>query len=78
MQLCILGRPVPAERTLKLGATNQITEQGQSFAQANEIAQALAKAPRGSQRMTKEMASSAYEADEADQLDFERDAVPRA
>ncbi len=78
MEMCLLGRPVSAERFEELGAVNAIVEPGQAIAQAHVLADALASGPREAQRVIRRLVSEAYDVSEAEQLDAERDAMARA
>jgi enoyl-CoA hydratase/carnithine racemase len=78
MEMCLLARPVSAERLLALGAINQVVPEGQVDAAAFALADALAAGPRGAQGKIRQMVAQAYEATEATQLDTERDAMAAA
>ena len=78
MEMCLLGRPVSAERMAALGAVNLLTEPGDTEAAAHTLADALARGPREAQGAIRRLVSSAYESAEAAQLDREREAMARA
>lgn len=78
MEMCLLARPVSAKRMAELGAVNTVVPAGQAEAEANVIADALAKGPREAQSTTRLLVAAAYETREAEQLDSERDAMARA
>ncbi|MEX0285405.1 MAG: oxepin-CoA hydrolase, alternative type [Paracoccaceae bacterium] len=78
MEMCLLAKPVTAERMEAMGVINAVVPEGQAEAHANEIADALARGPRESQGMIRALVSSAYEAREAEQLEAERNAMARA
>lgn len=78
MEMCLLGRPVLAERLNALGVVNQLTEVGEAEAAAMQLADALAAGPRDAQGAIRKLVADAYEATEAQQLDSERNAMARA
>ncbi len=78
MEMCLLGRPVAAERMAALGAVNLLTPPGRAEAAAHELADALARGPRGAQGAIRSMVAAAYDSAEAEQLTRERDAMARA
>lgn len=78
MEMCLLGRPVSAERMAALGAVNMLTAPGGAEAAAMELADALAEGPRSTQGAIRAMVAAAYDSAEAEQLNRERDAMARA
>lgn len=78
MEMCLLARPVGAERMAALGAVNTVVPPGGADAAANVLADALALGPRDAQRVIRSLVAGAYDATEAAQLDAERDAMARA
>ncbi|GAA6202681.1 oxepin-CoA hydrolase, alternative type [Aquicoccus sp. SU-CL01552] len=78
MEMCLLGRPVGADRMAALGAVNLLTEPGGAEAAAQELADTLARGPRDTQGAIRRMVASAYDLSEAEQLSRERDAMARA
>ncbi|MCE8509404.1 enoyl-CoA hydratase/isomerase family protein [Ruegeria pomeroyi] len=78
MEMCLLARPVSAERMAELGVVNQLAAPGEAETQAHALADALAQGPRGAQGVIRQLVAEAYEASEAQQLDAERDAMARA
>lgn len=78
MEMCLLARPVPAERMLALGAINAVVPAGEIDAAAHAMADALAKGPRAAQGKIRALVSRAYESSETDQLDAERDGMAAA
>ncbi|WP_050928152.1 oxepin-CoA hydrolase, alternative type [Aestuariivita boseongensis] len=78
MEMCLLARPVTAERMLELGAINGVVPEGAADQAAGELADALAKGPRKAQSVIRRLVSDAYEISEADQLDAERDGMAAA
>jgi enoyl-CoA hydratase/carnithine racemase len=78
MEMCLLARPVSAERMAAVGAVNSVVPPGAVESAAHALANALAQGPRMAQRVIRGLVSSAYEATEAAQLDAERDAMAHA
>lgn len=78
MEMCLLARPVTAERMLELGAINAVVPAGTVDGAVNELADALAKGPRMAQSTIRRLVSDAYEVSEAAQLDAERDGMAAA
>lgn len=78
MEMCLLARPVTAERMYQMGAINAIAPAGDVDAQAHALADALAKGPRDAQSAIRRLVAEAYETSEADQLNSERNAMARA
>ncbi len=78
MEMCLLARPVAAQRMADLGAITEVTATGGVDAAAHALADALAKGPRQSHSTIRRMVSAAYETSEADQLNVERDAMAHA
>ena len=78
MEMCLLARPVTAERMADLGAVNTVVPAGQADAHAQLLADALALGPRDAQSVIRGLVASAYETTEAAQLDAERNAMARA
>jgi enoyl-CoA hydratase/carnithine racemase len=78
MEMCLLARPVTAERMYALGAVNVVAPAGQCDVQAHALAEALAAGPRDAQSVIRSLVAAAYETSEAAQLDAERDAMARA
>ncbi len=78
MEMCLLGRPVSAERMAALGAINALVAPGEADVEAHLLADALARGPREAQRTIRALVSAAYETGEAAQLDAERDAMASA
>jgi enoyl-CoA hydratase/carnithine racemase len=78
MEMCLLARPVSAERMVQLGAINAVVPKGQCDTEAHALVDALAEGPRGAQSVIRGLVSTAYEAYEQDQLMRERDAMARA
>ncbi|MCR9125754.1 MAG: enoyl-CoA hydratase family protein [Rhodobacteraceae bacterium] len=78
MEMCLLGRPLSAERLAALGAVNLVVPPGQAQSEAMALADALARGPRGAQGAIRALVASAYDTSEAAQLDAERAAMARA
>ncbi|TMM51270.1 oxepin-CoA hydrolase, alternative type [Sulfitobacter sabulilitoris] len=78
MEMCLLARPVTADRMAELGAINEVTAQGGAMAGAMALADALAAGPRNAQGVIRRLVADAYETTDAAQLDAERDAMAHA
>jgi len=78
MEMCLLARPVTAERMADLGAINAVVPTGETEQHAHELADVLARGPRTAQGVVRGLVAQAYEAEEARQLNAERDAMARA
>jgi len=78
MEMCLLARPVPADRLLGMGVVNVTAPADMVVAEAHAIADALAAGPRAAQGVIRALVASAYDRSEAAQLDAERDAMARA
>ena len=78
MEMCVLARPMTAERLYAMGAINAVVAPGTVDAAANAVADANAQGPRQAQGTIRKLVSDAYEATEAVQLDAERDAMAHA
>lgn len=75
MEMCLLARPVTAERMAQLGVVNAVVPAGDTEAEANALADALAAGPRVAQSAIRALVNQAYDSAEAEQLDRERDAM---
>lgn len=78
MELCLLARPVEAERLAQLGVVNFVAPEGTTEAEAHALADTLATGPREAQSAIRSLVCSAYGTSESEQLDLERDAMARA
>ena len=78
MEMCLLARPVPAERMHALGAINAVVPAGEVDAAAHAVADHLAKGPRKAQSVIRQLVSDAYETNEAAQLHSERNGMAAA
>lgn len=78
MEMCLLGRAVPASKFAALGAVTSLCASAQVEAEAMALADAIAKGPREAQGVIRRLVSEAYEASEAEQLDAERNAMAYA
>lgn len=78
MEMCLLARPVPAERMAQMGAINAAVPPGRTMAEAQALADALAAGPAAAQSAIKTLVSAAYETTFAEQLIAERNAMARA
>ncbi len=75
-EMCLLARPVSAQRLAELGVINAIADD--PLSEAHVFASAFAKGPRKAQGVIKSLISNAFDVSEADQLDAEREAMIRA
>ncbi|MEO9819487.1 MAG: enoyl-CoA hydratase family protein [Paracoccaceae bacterium] len=78
MEMCVLARPVTAERMHALGAVNAVVDAREVMTSAHALADAIAAGPRTAQGVIRSMVAQAYDVTEAAQLDTERDAMARA
>ena len=78
MEMCLLARPVTAERMLALAAVTAVVPADRVLDEAHDLADALARGPRDAQRVIRGLVAQAYEAHESAHLDKERDAMARA
>lgn len=78
MEMCLLARPVSADRMAQLGAITAAVEAGTAYDAAMALTDELALGPRQCQLAIRTLVSSAYNAHEAAQLDAERDAMAAA
>ncbi len=78
MEMCLLARPVGAERMAALGVVNVLTETGGADAAAHALADEIARGPRAAQGVIRGLVARAHEATEEEQLAAERDAMARA
>lgn len=77
-EMCLTGRPVPAERLHALGAVNRVTETGGALAAAQDIAARLANGPANAQAAIKKMLTGARAQLFEAQLAAETDAMVMA
>ena len=78
MEMCVLARPVTAERMHALGAINAVVDADEVVPHAHALVDAIAAGPRTAQGVIRSMVAQAYDETEAAQLDTERDAMARA
>lgn len=78
MEICLLGREVPAQKLEALGVLSECVPSGDADAAAHRLADLLATGPRTAQGQIRRLVSGAYDRTEAAQLDAERDAMARA
>lgn len=78
MEMCLLARPVSAERMAQLGAINAAVLPGHALSEAMALADELARGPREAHGTIRELVAHAYETTEDAQLDGERDAMALA
>jgi 2-(1,2-epoxy-1,2-dihydrophenyl)acetyl-CoA isomerase len=78
MEMCVLARPVTAERMQALGAINAVCPNEHVMEHAFALVEAVAAGPRQAQGVIRAMVAKAYDQSEAAQLDLERDAMAHA
>lgn len=78
MEMCLLARPVTAERMAELGVVNQVVPQSELEQAGADLVAALVAGPPEAQQVIRHLVSAAYEATEAEQLDAERNAMAHA
>ena len=78
MEMCLLARPITAERLAQLGVINAAVPAGTALEEAQALADELARGPREAQGVIRELVANAYETSEEAQLDAERDAMALA
>ncbi len=78
MEMCLLGKPVVAERMAELGVVNSVVPPGTVDATAHKLADALAQGPRKAQHVIRSAVAQAYETREAEQLTHERNSMASA
>jgi len=77
-EICLLGRPVGAERLHALGVVNLLTPPGEALAAAQDIARRLAAGPAEAQTAIKRLLTGAAETLWTAQFAAEADAMTRA
>ena len=78
MEMCVLARPVSAERFEALGVVTCACPTDAVMSEAQRLADAIAAGPRTAQGRIRAMVAQAYDQPEAQQLVIERDAMARA
>lgn len=78
MEMCLLARPMTAERLAQLGVINQVVAAGELEQAGLDLVAALSAGPPRAQCTIRQLVSQAYETPEALQLDAERDAMAHA
>ena len=78
MEMCLMAKPVLAERMEALGAVNCLCHPGQAMAKATALVDRLAQGPRAAQGTIRAMVAQAYDVSQAEQLDTERNAMAHA
>ncbi|MFK7752246.1 MAG: oxepin-CoA hydrolase, alternative type [Sedimentitalea sp.] len=78
MEMCLLARPVMAQRMADMGAITAAVPAGTAEAAAHVLADELARGPRETQGVIRHMVAKAYDTTEAEQLSIERDAMAHA
>ncbi|NSY40190.1 oxepin-CoA hydrolase, alternative type [Leisingera sp. ANG59] len=77
-RMAMLAEPLSAERMHQLGAVTELAPKGRTLAQAEALADAVARGPETAIADTKELLNQAETASFEDQLDYERDAMAKA
>ncbi|AXC48580.1 enoyl-CoA hydratase [Paracoccus suum] len=77
-EICLMGRPVSAERLFAAGAINLLTEPGSALAEAELMASQLATGPAAAQAAIKGLIGSAQASLRATQFEAEADAMGAA
>ena len=78
MEMCLLARPVSAERMAQLGAITAAVLPGTTEKEVNALVDDLAKGPRNAQGVIRSLVAASYDTREQEQLEHERDAMARA
>lgn len=78
MEMCLLARPVSAERMAELGVVNLVVPRAELDQAGADLVAALVAGPPEAQKAIRHLVSGAYDATEAAQLDVERNAMARA
>ena len=78
MEMCLLARPVSAERMAELGVVNLVVPRAELDQAGADLVAALVAGPPEAQKAIRHLVSGAYDATEAAQLDAERNAMARA
>lgn len=78
MEMCLLAKPVTAERMAELGVVSAVVAKGEVDKTAAALADRFAQGPREAQSVIRTMVSEAYETQEVVQLERERDAMAHA
>ncbi|MGR3622832.1 oxepin-CoA hydrolase, alternative type [Pseudophaeobacter sp.] len=78
MEMCLLARPVTAERLAELGVVNLVVAAPELEQAGQDLVTALAAGPPEAQQVIRQLVAAAYETTEAAQLDRERDAMAHA
>lgn len=77
-RMAMLAEPLSAERMHQLGAVTELAPKGRTLAQAEALADAVARGPETAIADIKELLNQAETASFEDQLDYERDAMAKA
>lgn len=78
MEMCLLGRPQSAERLHGLGVVTTLTEQGQAFAAARDLAAELAEGAGHAQSRIRALLRAAPDRDLEAMLNLEADVMAEA
>lgn len=77
-EMCLLAKPVSAERLHMLGVINAVSDEGGAMSSAMAIADHLANGPVNTIGDIKDLLTRGLDAPRDQQLDHERDAIARA
>lgn len=77
-EMCLLGRPVSAERMYQLGVINAVVAKGKVADKVACMADALSRGPREARKTIKSLVDSAYDTGTRAQMDRERDGMAEA
>lgn len=77
-EMCLLGQAVPAERFHALGAIYRVVPDGNTEDEANTLATCICAGPAVGQAEIKKLLRTAYDSEEAIQMNSERDAMVKA
>ena len=77
-RMALLGEAIPARRLFEIGALSELAPDGEAFAAATALADALARGPGAAQSTIKALLRSGAESDLDAQLARERDAMADA
>ncbi len=77
-EMCLLGQAVAATRMQSVGAIYRTVPDGQTEAEAHALADVICMGPAAAQTEIKKLVATAYDTQEAAQMNNERDAMARA
>ena len=77
-EMCVLGRPVGAERLAQFGLVNEVVDEGAALAKAQELAAEIATGPAQVIAVIKAEIAAAAKNDFSTQLELEAQGINRA